>query len=130
MPNPNEVLPDFITRSDTKEHSVVSAKDDEHVSVVFHDNAKARELFGQYDENLAILERDLNLEATARGNEVHLIGDKTAIKQARLVLDTLYERIQEGQALAETAECSVVSERVIKSGNTSFGFGKKGRLLI
>ena len=117
MPNPNEVLPDFITRSDTTEHSAVSAKDDEHVSVVFHDNAKARELFGQYDENLAILERDLNLEATARGNEVHLLGDKTAIKQARLVLDTLYERIQEGQALA-AGDVEGAIRHTLSSGTT------------
>ncbi len=67
-----------------------------HVALVFEDNAKARALFGQYDEFLAIIERDLHLEASARGNEVNLRGSAVATDQARRVLDALYSRLDNG----------------------------------
>ncbi len=67
------------------------------MEVSFDDNHKAQTLFGQYDEHLAILERDLHLEAVARGNKVSLRGSKTAIEQARLVLDVLFSRIEDGE---------------------------------
>ena len=41
-----------------------------HVALVFDDNHKARALFGQFDEFLAIIERDLHVEASARGAEM------------------------------------------------------------
>ncbi|MEP0944818.1 MAG: PhoH family protein [Rhizobiaceae bacterium] len=68
-----------------------------HVALVFDDNNKARALFGQFDEFLAIIERDLHLEASARGNEVNLRGSAVATDQARRVLDALYSRIDQGE---------------------------------
>ena len=70
-----------------------------HVALVFDDNNKARALFGQFDEFLAIIERDLHLEASARGNEVNLRGSAVATDQARRVLDALYSRIDQGEAI-------------------------------
>lgn len=64
------------------------------ITVAFSSNQRARALFGQYDENLATLERDLNVEAAARGNEVVLSGTHFAVEQARRVLDMLYERTE------------------------------------
>jgi len=76
------------------------ASDLVHVAVVFDNNHRARTLFGQYDEHLAIIERDLHLEAVARGNEVNLRGSPTATAQARRVLDALYARIEGGEDIA------------------------------
>ncbi len=67
--------------------------------LTFEDNSRARELFGQFDEHLAIIERDLHLEAVARGNEVVLTGSQVALDQARRVLDSLYTRIEAGEAV-------------------------------
>jgi phosphate starvation-inducible PhoH-like protein len=67
-----------------------------HVALVFDDNQKARSLFGQFDEFLAIIERDLHVEASARGNEVNLRGSTVATDQARRVLDALYTRLDSG----------------------------------
>lgn len=67
------------------------------MALVFDDNNKARALFGQYDEFLAIIERDLHLQASARGNEVNLRGSAVATDQARRVLDALYARLDSGE---------------------------------
>lgn len=75
------------------------ASDISHVALVFDDNHKARALFGQYDEFLAILERDLHVEASARGNEVNLRGSAVATDQARRVLDVLYSRLDGGDEI-------------------------------
>ena len=70
-----------------------------HVALVFDDNQSAQALFGQYDQHLAVIERDLHLEAVARGNEVHLKGSPVATDQARRVLDSLYARLGEGESI-------------------------------
>ena len=66
-----------------------------HVALVYDNNQMARALFGQFDEHLAIIERDLYLEATSRGNEVNLKGSAVSTDQARRVLDTLYARLED-----------------------------------
>ena len=93
-------LPAFVTnptgRPRTKT-SVDETGDITHLALVFDDNQMARALFGQFDEHLAIIERDLHLEATARGNEVNLRGSAVATDQARRVLDALYTRLEDGE---------------------------------
>ncbi|MEL6750747.1 MAG: PhoH family protein [Pseudomonadota bacterium] len=87
-------MPAFVTEK--PERAPVSA-DGNHLALTYPDNRAASALFGQYDQHLAIIERDLSLEATARGNQVHLHGTADAIARARVVLDTLYERIGNGE---------------------------------
>ncbi|MEE9375366.1 MAG: PhoH family protein [Rhizobiaceae bacterium] len=65
--------------------------------VVFDDNHFVQALFGQFDAHLAILERELFIDATSRGNEVHLKGSRIAVEQGRTVLDMLYQRILAGE---------------------------------
>lgn len=88
-------LPDFI--SGTKTAPVSDALS---ITVTFDDNSLARELFGQYDEHLAIIERDLLVEAATRGNAVVLSGSATSVDQAKEVLETLYRRVEQGEAVS------------------------------
>ncbi|MGI9357713.1 MAG: PhoH family protein [Rhizobiaceae bacterium] len=81
-------------------HGGKGASDLVDVAVIFENNHRARTLFGQYDEHLAIIERDLHIEAVARGNEVNLRGSPVATDQARHVLDALYARIENGGDIA------------------------------
>lgn len=69
----------------------------EHIALEFEDNSLATQLFGQFDQHLAMLEQQLNIEAIARGNEVNLKGESTAIRQARVALEHLYARIEAGE---------------------------------
>lgn len=95
-------LPDFIAREPQRSNNRTSdTSSNERISATleFDNNSFARELFGQFDEHLAIIERDLHLEAATRGNSVVLTGSDVAVDQARRVLDVLYERINEGNVL-------------------------------
>ena len=73
--------------------------DDTRVVVTFDDNRLARELFGEFDQTLALLEQRLGVDAVARGNEVTLRGSQEALARARLALDTLYRLLQAGHEL-------------------------------
>jgi phosphate starvation-inducible PhoH-like protein len=75
-------------------------RDRDHIVVAFDDNRLTQELFGEFDQNLAVIEQRLGVEAVARGNQVTLRGDAEALGQARLALDTLYHRLQSGHAIA------------------------------
>ncbi len=67
--------------------------------LTFPDNRFASALFGQYDQNLARLERSLGIVAHALGNQVSLKGSPETCERARLVLQGLYERIKLGQTV-------------------------------
>ena len=68
----------------------------EHIALEFEDNTLATQLFGQFDQHLAMIEQQLNIEAIARGNQVNLKGESTAIRQARVSLEHLYARLEAG----------------------------------
>ncbi len=63
----------------------------------FEDNKLASALFGQYGQNLALVERKLGVKADSRGNHVTLEGSRGACEQARRVLEGLYEQLKRGQ---------------------------------
>jgi phosphate starvation-inducible PhoH-like protein len=69
------------------------------VVLAFDDNRHASVLFGQYGQNLALIERRLGVVAEQRGNHVTLDGSRDAVEQARHVLEGLYENIKRGQDL-------------------------------
>jgi phosphate starvation-inducible PhoH-like protein len=70
------------------------------IALTFDDNRHASVLFGQYGQNLALIERRLGVVAEQRGNHVALEGSRDAVEQARRVLEGLYENIERGQDLA------------------------------
>jgi phosphate starvation-inducible protein PhoH and related proteins len=70
------------------------------IILTFEDNRLAGLVFGQYDQNLAHLERRLNVVATALGNRVTVKGTPEASELARRVLESLYERARQGSTLA------------------------------
>lgn len=70
-----------------------SETDVNHFVLTFENNRLASELFGQFDQNLKLLEQRLRIDATARGNSVSISGELTATNQARRALDFLYDRL-------------------------------------
>jgi phosphate starvation-inducible PhoH-like protein len=65
-------------------------------SLSFENNQLANVLFGQFDQNLHMLEQRLGVQAAARGNHVHLRGSAEACATAVDVLEALYARIESG----------------------------------
>jgi phosphate starvation-inducible protein PhoH and related proteins len=83
------------------ESLVVAADGATQIALTFDDNRLASTLFGQYGQNLALIERRLGVLATSRGNHVTLEGPRAACEQARRVLESLYERLKRGDELVQ-----------------------------
>jgi phosphate starvation-inducible PhoH-like protein len=84
-------------------HSVPWAKGRDgpgQLVVAFDDNRLANALFGRYGENLALIERRLNVIADHRGNHVTLEGERAACEQARIVLESLYGQLRAGHEIS------------------------------
>jgi phosphate starvation-inducible PhoH-like protein len=69
--------------------------------LAFEDNKLASILFGQYGQNLALIERRLGVTADQRGNHVTVDGSRGACEQARRVLEGLYEQIKAGRDVTQ-----------------------------
>jgi phosphate starvation-inducible PhoH-like protein len=70
------------------------------IVVAFDDNRLASTLFGQYGQNLALIERRLGVVAEQRGNHVTIAGSRDGCEQARRVLEGLYDQLKRGQDLS------------------------------
>ncbi|MDE3174895.1 MAG: PhoH family protein [Pseudomonadota bacterium] len=71
------------------------------VALAFDDNRLVSLVFGQYDQNLTLLERRLGVSTHVNGNQVMIRGRREACEQARKVLQTLYQRARLGQSAEE-----------------------------
>ncbi len=71
------------------------------ITLSFDDNRLASMLFGQYGQNLALVERRLRVVADSRGNQVMIEGTREAVEQARRLLDGLYEQLKRGHELTQ-----------------------------
>src|SRR5262245_53591965 len=55
------------------------------IVLAFDDNRLASTLFGQYGQNLALIERRLGVVAEQRGNHVTLAGTREGVERSRRV---------------------------------------------
>jgi phosphate starvation-inducible PhoH-like protein len=69
------------------------------LELAFEDNRLAAQLYGDFDQNLALIEQRLAVQATPRGNHVLLKGGASGVDQARRVLESLYGLLEEGQTI-------------------------------
>ncbi|WP_350335826.1 PhoH family protein [Coralliovum pocilloporae] len=75
------------------------ASDLGHIVLAFDDNRLVGLLFGEFDQNLAMIEQKIGVDVIARGNKVTIKGDGDACEQARHVLESLYQRLLSGEDL-------------------------------
>jgi len=69
-------------------------------TVVFFDDIRlVRDLLGDYDANLAVLEDRLGIEAVVNGNAVSLRGPEASTATAKSVLEQLYGRLAQGEMI-------------------------------
>lgn len=90
MRTPDAALPASAVSEETMATQIVLA---------FEDNRLASALFGQYGQNLALIERRLGVVAEQRGNHVTIDGSRAACERARRVLEGLYEQLKRGREL-------------------------------
>jgi phosphate starvation-inducible PhoH-like protein len=67
--------------------------------VYFDDIRLVRDLLGDYDANLAVLEDRLGVEAVVNGNAVSLRGPEASCATAKSVLEQLYGRLSQGEMI-------------------------------
>jgi phosphate starvation-inducible PhoH-like protein len=67
--------------------------------VFFDDIRLVRDLLGDYDANLAVLEDRLGVQAVVNGNAVSLRGPEQSRETARAVLEQLYGRLAQGEMI-------------------------------
>ncbi len=67
--------------------------------LVLDDNHTALALFGQGNEHLRLIERELGITIHARGNELSLVGPEAQTALGRALLEQLYSLARKGRAL-------------------------------
>ena len=72
----------------------------EPIVVYFDDIRLVRDLLGDYDANLAVLEDRLGVEAVVNGNAVSLRGSEASCATAKSVLEQLYSRLAQGETIS------------------------------
>ena len=99
------------------------------LELAFDDNRLAAQLYGDFDQNLALIEQRLGIAATPRGNHVLLKGAASAVDQGRRVLESLYELLEEGRSIDLANVDSIV--RMIESEDSQLTLPtleKKGKV--
>src|SRR6476661_5590549 len=80
--------------------SALSVDGREESLVVFFDDIRlVRDLLGDYDANLAVLEDRLGIQAVVNGNVVSLRGPEQSRETAKSVLEQLYGRLAQGEMI-------------------------------
>jgi phosphate starvation-inducible PhoH-like protein len=69
------------------------------VALTFENNRLTSLVFGQFDQNIAKMERRLGVVATANGNHVVIKGPQEACDHARRVLEALYAQVKQGRRI-------------------------------
>ncbi|WP_171131619.1 MULTISPECIES: PhoH family protein [unclassified Ruegeria] len=90
------------------------------VLVEFPDNRLLIDLCGEYDRNLAEIERQLSVQIVRRGNQLVVMGEEDAQKQAVEVLQALYTRLEGGRDVA-----AADVDRELRMGNSEAETGSR-----
>ncbi|HCJ00892.1 MAG TPA: phosphate starvation-inducible protein PhoH, partial [Sulfitobacter sp.] len=67
--------------------------------IEFPDNMLLIDLCGEYDRNLAEIERKLGVQIVRRGNHLSVMGEDGPVREATGVLQALYSRLESGRAV-------------------------------
>ena len=79
--------------------SVQAAIDGVEDTLTLDDNRAASLVVGNYDQNIAHLERRLNVLAHVNGNQIRLRGTRDTVTHARRVIESLYATVKKGRAV-------------------------------
>lgn len=71
----------------------------QRAEISFDDNRLLPLLYGEHDTHLLRIEHQLGVSLASRGNTVTIKGSPEPVEQARLVLETLWQRLSQGQGV-------------------------------
>jgi phosphate starvation-inducible PhoH-like protein len=97
--------------------------------MAFEDNRLASQLYGEFDQNLALIEQKLGVRANPRGNHVMISGTSLSVDQTRRTLESLYEQLEEGQNISVGDVDAVIRMILTEDSQLTLPtFEKKGRV--
>jgi len=99
------------------------------LELAFEDNRLAAQLYGDFDQNLALIEQRLKITAAPRGNHLLLKGGAHPVDQGRRVLESLYALLEEGRPIDISNVDTVI--RMIETEDSQLSLPtleKKGRV--
>ena len=70
--------------------------------LIFEDSGVAKNLFGEYNINLKLIEKALGINIHIRGNRISIQGPDPKVSQAEKLLTELYELMQNGHPLSSS----------------------------
>ena len=93
----------------------------------FSDNDVVPVLFGEYNDHLLYLEKELDINISDRGNLLRISGDVDAITKAQIALQSLHTRLRSGD-LKNITHADIDAElRFLSDGSTKTGSKKKSK---
>ena len=66
-------------------------------------------LFGNYDENINIIQRNYNVVILSRGGDIKITGSEENVYKASLVIEQLLKLVEKGEAISEQSIRYVIS---------------------
>ncbi|MFY8112785.1 MAG: PhoH family protein, partial [Rhabdaerophilum sp.] len=85
-------------------------------SLTLNDNRAASLVVGNYDQNIAHLERRLNVVAHVNGNQILLRGPREQVEHARRVLESLYATVKRGRVVGTGDVDGAIEETATQRG--------------
>ena len=67
----------------------------------FDDNSLLPLLYGEHDQNLARIERQLGVSVASRGNRLAISGPPDSVQSANIALSALYARLEKGLSVSD-----------------------------
>lgn len=64
-------------------------------------------LFGNFDENINIIQRQYNVAVLSRGNDIRISGDEAAVERAKNAINALIDLIRRGETINEQNICYI-----------------------
>ncbi len=96
--------------------SVQASLDGVEEALMLDDNRAASLVVGNYDQNIAHLERRLNVVAHVNGNAIVLRGAREAVDHARRVVESLYATVKRGKAVGPGDVDGAIEETALQRG--------------
>lgn len=78
-------------------------------TIVMENFEQIIDLFGNFDENIKILESSFDIKVVSRGSEIKLLGEEEKVQQASKAIDGLMLLMQKGQTLDDQNVRYVIS---------------------
>lgn len=93
----------------------------QEIVLEFKNNDLVPFLFGEYNAHLSHLEKEMNLSIADRGNRLRLSGEKDSVEKAKIVLQSLYTRLEDRELLQVTTADIDAEIRFLNTGSVKEG---------